>query len=103
MSDTKIFNETVLRQEIIKTWGHAGAHIQLFDKICAAFIKNKPSSIDNRQIKCSCNNPDCKTGLNFDTLENGNTCILLTDRNGNEHAMHTTPETIKQITEILCQ
>lgn len=57
-----------------------------------------PNSLDNRMVRCGCRKPDCKIGLNFDSSPN---VMLLTDKYGNEHAMHLTKENIKQIKDLL--
>lgn len=101
MDNTQMLSAKGLRNEIAKQYGEHGAYTQIFDKIYSVYLQNLPSHIDNRTVKCTCGNPNCKTGLNFDLLDGNNTCILLTDRNGNEHHMHTTLETINQIAENL--
>jgi len=43
---SKIFNEETLRQEIVKTWGEAGVHVEVFDNI----IKRLSTQSDGKTV-----------------------------------------------------
>lgn len=52
------------------------------------------SNIDCRTIICACGEPNCKIGLSFDSEPS---IVMLTDKFGNDHAMHLNKKNAKQI------
>ena len=54
--------------------------------------------IDLRTIKCSCDSPDCKIGISFDSDPE---IMRLTDKYGNEHTMYLNKKNAKQLIEYL--
>lgn len=51
-------------------------------------------NMDMRTIKCSCGDPDCKIGISFDDHPS---IMRLTDKYGNEHAMHLDNKNVKKL------
>ena len=60
------------------------------------------SHIDNRMVKCSCGEKECKIGLNFDGGD-GKEIMRLTDRFGNEHTMYLSESNINDTLQRLLE
>lgn len=91
-----------IRSALISLYGPASPEFEMAMEWYSVYLKNTPTSLDNREIKCSCGEPKCRIGLNFDHgSEPSQQYMLLTDKNGNEYNMHLNPENTKELIAYL--
>jgi hypothetical protein len=87
-----------IRSALISLYGPASPEYELAMEWYSVYLKNTPTNLDNRKVKCACGNAGCRIGLNFDQgSEPSQQYMLLTDKNGNEHNMHINPENKKEL------
>jgi len=91
-----------IRAALLTLYGAGSIEFQTAMQWYEVYLKNTPTNIDNRKIKCGCNGRNCRIGLNFDQgSEPSQQYMLLTDKNGNEHNMHLNPENTKELITYL--